>query len=330
MISRKSFLVAIGRMMLITSLVIVLAGCGGSHSTDQNLSQSSFTNTPFPNGNRIFTDIKGLHVQSLNGFGCAFDPGLLRNIVLSPSPTSRFKYDVSELRQMTKFLQKIPDLVGWERLQIGHPFSISPLMSSMESPPMGLSWIAGGRVDCGVEYQITNTGEATIQIPTVDLRLTKPAYLNNYQYHFIDLCTVLSQPINPLYGCAPNSGASGGDCSVYHASIDLNATKEGSIFSAAVSERDEKTNTQCPTLTLDPGKSIELWLDVVPSNPPTNLIYPIVPEFTLETKNGSYVLQPSQLASTLTFADDNQISCYGLQSDTFVLESPIPNTSWCT
>ena len=88
-------------------------------------------------------------------------------------------------------------------------------------------------------------------------------------------------------------------------------------------------DANCGILTVNPNMPVQLIVTFsLASGTPKNLIYSILPRFTLDTAQGSQEVSPPQLANTLAFANANQFSCYGLQGTTFVQEVP-SHVSWC-
>jgi hypothetical protein len=53
-----------------------------------------------------------------------------------------------------------------------------------------------------------------------------------------------------------------------------------------------------------------------------NLTYNVVPELILSTSGGQRTVEAPPLAGTLTYAKDDQFSCYSLQGNTFVKVDP--------
>ncbi len=167
---------------------------------------------------------------------------------------------------------------------------------------------------------LTNKGSTPIQIPKVGVQLKASPQQNAYQYHLINICSLLP----PSQLCGPQEGG-GPDCNHYYSSIQLGLGEKNTVFSAVPSESD------CGTLTVAPAAQVELDIDFsFAPNTPKNLIYSIMPVFTADTDQGGQTLALSQLGSTLAFASASQFSCYELQGTTFALiESPFPEPTWC-
>src|SRR5581483_7086854 len=116
--------------------------------------------------------------------------------------------------------------------------------------------------------------------------------------------------------CIFPGSAGGGSCSVYYAPIQLRLGKQNDIFSAVPTG-----DTGCSGPTLGPGTQIYLDMEFSPAeNIPQNLIYSVVPVFTVDTTQGNQTVAVPQLGKALAFASGSQFSCYELQGTTFTLE----------
>ena len=206
--------------------------------------------------------------------------------------------------------------------------------------PSTLRWVLGGSINpipatgetenhtppCSVVLNLTNTGYTPIQIPKVSVQLEASPQPNMYDYRLIDACSVL---LPPYPGCYQPSGG-GNDCSSYTASIQLGRGKPGDEFSA-VPSAENGPGADCGVLTVAPTTLIKLEIDFsLDSTLPKNLIYSVVPVFTIDTAQGEQALTLPQMRSTLAFASASEFSCYILQGTTFSLvPSPTLGSNWC-
>jgi hypothetical protein len=286
------------RAIAIVLLMILLVGCGGNpvnthvqNSVKQSLPTDK-SNDLTPNKGASI-DTAGLHIQSSDGIQCG------ESLVFA---TTRLTYDSGEIKQMAAYLDAY-----WN-----HKKYIPPV-------PPTLTLVQGSQYagNCSLDLQITNVGETAVQIPRVDIRITKPPHQNTYQYHLIDACKLIE--------CG-ESGAGVNPCSGYQANIKLGkAASKDTVFTGEVTSFPGGTNQDgipCGPLTLTQGESTELFYYLKLSH--DNLIYSAIPELTLETSSGSYMLQLSRLAGTLVYTDESEFTCYTLdrQSQTFVKEDP--------
>jgi len=212
----------------------------------------------------------------------------------------------------------------------------------MEPPPT-LRWVLGGLSGSNPQETITtegceavltliNTGNTSIQIPKIGVQLKARPQPNTYQYRLIDLCSFQPQPQGQEVGCFSPQGGGGG-CNVYFATFQLGLGEKNDVFSAV----PQGTNyslpgfPDCGILTLAPTAQVQLSINFsLAASTPNNLIYSIVPIFTVNTAQGEQRLALSQLSTTLAFAGINQFSCYGLQGTTFVLlKSTVIPPHWC-
>lgn len=342
---RKSLKLSISRTFVSLLLVIPLVACGAKASTRSSSAQphpSRTANTPVNttpslnlNASNITVDVGDLRVQSAFGFQC---PGtgsasvseslIFDQLVLASSRTT---YSQDEIAQMQAY---VSSGVG----------PISVLTRGIKPPPT-LRWVLGGSVDpipgafdpgldktspfeygdnspCGASLHLTNRGYTPIQIPKVGVQLEARPQQNSYQYHLIDLCSVVP-PSHELNGyCGPQIGGVE-VCHEYYAVIQLGLGEKGSVFSSVPVV---PSGPECGTLTIAPASDVILDFQFnLTSSTPENLIYSILPILTVHTAQGEQTLSLSQLVSTLAFASTSQFSCYQLQGTTFVL---VPSPVW--
>lgn len=303
------------KLLIIVVILTLLVGCG---STNRNNGQAAETNVnhietptdtstasdlanhPSANKGNVVVDADSLHIQSDDRIECPqgdhpkpfFPPN---HLVLA---TSRTMYNSTEVQQIKSYVNAL----------FQSDDSTTTLIDSIATPlPVSLTW-ASGDMGCAVTLQITNTGDTTIQIPQVDVRLTAAPQQNNYQYRLIDVCSIILSDSCRCSGC----GAGGGSCSYYFANIHLGTGQQGSVFNDT-----PVSDSSCGQMTLAPSSTLYLNLLFSPSLP-NHLMYSLTTELTLKTASGQQVLVLPQLGDVVAFADQSQFSCYGLQNQTFV------------
>jgi len=205
-------------------------------------------------------------------------------------------------------------------------------------PPPTLRWVLGGPtgeipattgINCEVNLNLTNTGTTPIQIPKVGVQLETSPQQNSYQYRLIDVCSLFPQPQQRCNF----PGGGGGACNFYFATVQLGLGAKNDVYSAVPAGINNNTTpySDCGTLTIASAAQVQLSItfSLAPGTP-NNLIYSILPVFTVITAQGEQTLSLPRLVSTLAFASANQFSCYGLQGTTFVsVNSPDIQHNWC-
>ncbi len=342
---------SISKTLVALFLVIVLVACGTHNTTNQEVStktasaQSSLSkkgNTPTalpqnstttsninPNAMNLSVKLGNLLIRSNNGFQC---PSSSAGGAIVPDQlvlaSNRTAYRTDEIAQMRTYI------TGNSSVEI----KVDPNVE----PPSTLRWVLGAPtspmpattgMDCKVALNLINTGTTSIQIPKIGVQLKARPQQNAYLYHLIDVCSFLPHDPNALSTHYTPSAGGGGACNVYFATIQLGPGENSEIFSAVPHEINYSLpgNPDCGILTLAPGAQIQLYITFsLAINTPNNLIYSILPIFTVITAQKAQSLSLPQLASTFAFASTNQFSCYGLQGTTFVLEkSPNIQQGWC-
>ena len=321
----------IAKVLIVLLLLVLLTGCGSqnqpansSNSTPTPISSSPTSNPSdnlSPNIVGISIDQANLHIDASDGIKCPLgtatqgppdNPGPIisnqsgNNLVLA---TNRLTYDSNEIQQMQDYVNNIhsnsvqmPNTLRWV---LGGPIDTNRILN--------INGSASGHIDdCGVHFQLTNTGQDLIQVASIGVQLTEGTQQNNYQYRLIDVCTLVQCMV----------GGGGGSCSLWYATIKLAAGSTNAVFSASPIGSDPS----CGELTLNPGQEEDLYVSFYS---PQNLIYSIVPQLTLDTSNGPNTLTLTELTSTLAFANGSQFTCYGLQGDTFTPETTPPPNSEC-
>jgi hypothetical protein len=280
------------RILVIGLLVFLLISCGANSTSNSKLTSS-------PTDATQGADASWLHIQPQGQVDCPWQPsdvGLSNNLALA---SKGLTYNENELQQMRAY---------WG--------------DGLRQLPATLRWVSGGP-QCGGIWEVTNTGNATIQISRVTLRLTKTPLINSSQYHLVDVCTLVPPP-----ACLGQHGNGPSGCSPYYAIFYLQAGRVDDTFSAT------PVSPACGELTLEPNDTIELLSMFYPaSGSPGNLIYSVVPELVLSISGVQHTLMLPQLGSTLTFAIASQLGCYELRGTTFVMEKPQPPANskvhWC-
>lgn len=328
---------SIVRLLTVGVLVILLAGCGTNSTATTTASSTRQTNSgkaapkatttsAIPgldlNAVNVHAQSGDLLVQSDHGFQCPYaslTPQDLEtgHLVLASDRTT---YSQADIAQMSSYLASYVANGGVY------------LKNVLPPTPPTLRWVLGGEAspipglppsgNCATQLMLTNTGNAPIQVPQVGVKLTASPQQNTYQYRRIDVCS----PDFKVQYCPITGEGGGSGCSIYDASIQLGTGAPDTVFSAIPTSAGG-----CSTLTIPPTSQIELNITfTLATNVPNNLIYSIIPVFTLDTTQGEQTLAFSQLASTLAFAAASQFSCYQLHGTTFVLlKSPAFVPVWC-
>ncbi len=339
--SKKSLNLPILKTLLALLLVIMLVACDTTAATttstvkpksSSTVNQLGTTPTSLVsnsdstlNLNTANINVKqgDLLIQSRDGFQCPGSRVLSSGILMGQLvlASDRTTYNQDEIAQMRAYVENDQFLVA-----------------GGAALPSTLRWVIGGSMDvipgsvplspgtrssgCEVILLLTNTGSTPIQVPKVGVQLEAHPRQNMYQYRQIDACSLMPPAIGL---CPPHGGGGPGACSVYNASIQLEAGEKNDVYSAVPGA------IGCSTLTIAPSTQVTLDITFsLAANTPQNLIYSIKPTFTIDTAQGEQTPVLSQLESTLAFASVNQFSCYGLQGTTFALiPSPTGGSNWC-
>lgn len=324
----------LSRIFTIFLLVLILVACGTNTSATSPSSPHSkgtakkpiSTPSPLPQAGADFSSLDpnpaplsiksgDLSIQSDGGLQCS------NRLVLA---TDRTTYSQDEIAHMNAYVT-----------------SMMSGTATPAQPPSTLRWVLGGSMDpipatpeienptppCRIMLNLTNNGNTPIQIPTVSIQLEASPQPNVYNYRLIDVCSVLLPP-SP-HGCFFPSGG-GSDCSSYTASFQLERGESDAEFSAVPSAQNGP-GEDCGVLTVAPTAPIKLEIDFsLAPTLPKNLIYSIVPVFTLDTAQEEQSLTLSQMRSTLAFASASEFSCYTLQGRAFrLVPSPTLASNGC-
>jgi hypothetical protein len=324
---KKSLWMSVSKTLAAFLLVIVFAACGTSTVISSPVpsrpgsATSTSANTPpsaslTVNAASISIRVGNLLIQS-GGFECP--DGYLVNgffadrLVLASDRTT---YNQDEITQMRSYVLGLTT-VGMGRGPVEVPTVKPPL------PP--LRWVLGGYEDtgynagCGETLKLTNTGNASIQIPALSIQLEAHSQPNMYHYRLIDACSFI---LPSEEACIPTGSAGGGQCGEYSVFIQLEPGEKNRLFSVQLIQPG------CSTLTIPPDTQIPLNISF---GSPSNLVYSILPILTINTgQGGEQRVSLTRLSSTLAFAQADQLSCYQLHGTAFVLLPSInPSPGWC-
>jgi hypothetical protein len=293
---RACYLPAAGMILL----GIVLAGCG--QSTSAGTAQGGVPTGGTATSSRFLTDqnsaidatVGGLHIHS-DGLLCDQESVLA---------TARLNYDTAEIRQMRAYFNKV--FTGF----LSH--------SSAGTPPTTLRLVNTG-LGCNADLQITNTSTSAVEIVRAGVKVLAGPVRNTYQYHFVDVCSIGVQ--TGPYGCPPALGGTP-QCSTFQASVLLSTDMAGELAEGNVTPLDvPPPQGPCPAEPpLNPGDSIDVYLNPISTGSAANLIYSVELALTIKTTSGQQTLLVPQPQSHLVFANVNQYSCYKLQGAAFELK----------
>jgi outer membrane protein assembly factor BamB len=263
----------------------------------------------------IFADTPGLHIQSLDGLQCPANDMSQPSKSLPPDhlvlATDRLTYTPEEIEQMRNYLLTIAN-------------NEDVLATAYQtSPPSTLRWVPGSDT-CSISFQISNTGNTTVQIASWGVKLMRTPQKNTYRYRSINLCSLFSLQGNPYdYFC--NNGSGGGGCSEYTADIALNADATPGTLFPVVPVPQSGLPFSCYEPILYPNDSIGISMTLSSIDPTTHAvapyIYAVMPVITITDAQGAHVITLSALAGTATFADTRYMPCYSLsqnQPTTFI------------
>lgn len=312
----------------------MFAGCGGTTTTTISGNRTTTTATatatatasggesgrsspPSVIASAVAMDIDGLHVQSNFGLSCPSSRYMGGLLIV---PSNRLTYDTAEASQMVQYVRAIAD-----RQASPPPYYAGIVQLPV---PTTLRWVSAGRndtqltptvavADCFFEMQITNTSSQRVQLLRTGVRLTASTQVNNYQYHLIDFCSVLSPSDIYWDDCIPHPEG-GSACSFVSADVTLGVGTAGVSFDGPITQTIDPNNPCPPGLVIDPGKTGEIYIHFAS---PKNLIYSVVPTLTVDTSGSPTVLSLDAMGNTLSFASGSQFTCYAFHGNTLVEES---------
>lgn len=305
------------KTLLLVVLVVVIIGAASTglylstrhaSSTASHLPEKKSTTTPVPPtatpipppmvqfNSPASADMDGLHIQT-DGIFCD------RYLVLAQP---QYTYDAATIMNIQNYVN-VAQYVEPTDAQL--PANMPPL-------PDALTWVPGADQVCTGGLDLTNTGSASIQINTIGVQFLTNAIENTYTYRLIDVCSVLQQP-----GCGPGRG--GYVPCDYEADIALVGGAAGNQQQTPVkSSYDDPQNCPVP-LTIGPSQTVNITVNI--SSAPAHLLYKVQLTVGINDASGATTLTlPSTFDSTLVYIepDSPNITCYGLNGNTFVLLSP--------
>ena len=324
------------RIVAVTFIALILISCGQANSDTLNSTSphnnakilKNPTSVPLPTPTPILVNPEAepsqlsfnieqqtiqLHIDAGEGLYCnygdseALDPGGPLEILLRDNPSV---YTTSEINQMTDFVN------NWFQI---HP-QVLPLPAGLQipTPSVGETPFNGihPQTGCSGDIQLTNTGNTALQIQLLDVRLTATPQVDTNLYRFIDFCSFRTNHDSPVP--CPFQRA-GGQTFAY--TYNLTGGVTGQVVSPQTNIDPGSNSIQLGTsFTLMPNQPVDISINF--ASTPANMIYSIVPELTIDTGMGEQTVTLTQLASTLSFVNPDQISCYGVQDNAIVPVTP--------
>lgn len=176
-----------------------------------------------------------------------------------------------------------------------------------------LAWVPGAP-NCFGRLELTNVSSTSVAIRGIEVTLAADTEPNAFSYQLIDVCT--------LARCNAPGGASP-PCA-YFAPIQLHGGRAGARVDVPLSQLLTGTGdaSLCPLpLLLKPTEAQEIIVEFT-SNP-QHLVYAVNLALQLGGSGSATLAFPSQFEQHLVFVDKTvPFSCYGLQRNRFVLETP--------
>lgn len=290
-----------GRFLIALFVLLLLSGCGQpsqSASVPVSKDGQSSQNTPVPVGTSVAFDLGGwIHVQSGGGFVCSVFSSLAPGTLVLPTvlPT----YDQGALQSMTNYITAVRGVTGGR----SGPFIGAYPVFSANPQAFQLVAVDTASEGCWETLQITNIGNAPVQIAQISVRYIVNTQTNTQHYNLIDACSLIA--------CFPPRGVEG----TYDAPFDLHPGNANNITPATCLEDHNGCLPQA--LSLKPGEIAEMQL-VYSSSPSSDLTFSLIPSFTLNQLGKQMTYAAPQLQATFAFASASQFSCYALQGQQFV------------
>jgi len=255
----------------------------------------------------IGTDAHGLHVQ-VDGFignGAWDESGFFCGDwdVLAAASPSATTYTSADIAAIQTYFNTAP-------LGPNH----DPLPSASTPLPSALRLVSAARSDdpqhlaaCAATYAVTNNSSRPVTVNEVGVALNATPIVNRYQYALLDACTINFQRY-----CEGFGGSIGGCQFFVYISM-----------ATAPFSRPVTSLAGCPSATITPGQTINIFVEITPPATADNLLYKVSPQLTI-TDTSTHTVILTTLPNTLVYADRNQFSCYGLQGTHFVSEGLAP------
>jgi len=308
------------RFMLPLLVLMLLSGCGqlSSAQTPQNTPVSMHSGSitpssgPAPVGTSVAFDLGGwIHVQSAGGFICSVRSGLTPGTLVLPTVQST--YDQGTLLSVENYVTAAYNQVT----RASRPDTAPYPAFSANPDAFQLVAVNVASQGCWEVLQITNIGNAPVQISQISMQFTADTRINNQHYNLIDACSLNSSV------CSPGGGGVG----VYQAQFDLHSEKANTIMPATCWGYGSYSCSP-QALSLKAGEIATVYLEYF-SHSSNSLSFSLMPSFTLDWPGKQTTYPVPQLQETFAFASDSQFSCYALQGQQFI-NVPVDATHWCT
>jgi hypothetical protein len=288
---------------LLLLLLLALVGCGKTATAGGDPSSPVISlGTPTP------SNLRGAHIGGLyvttGDFSCVGSTNVVKgaNLVLA---TSNLSLDAGEAQQVHSYIQ-----------QIAQNSTGTVDANSFPSPPAALRWIPGG-AHCSEELDIANTSKAAIQISGVGFQVLTAPQPNTNQYRLV---TVAKNNNNP---CPKNgSGGCGGKLPcAYTAQATLDASGNNAQVNAQMQGQSQSREVaSCPVpFVMQPQDVQPIMVDVTDRYTRALIYHNVIPTIDEVTSSGARHLVINTLKEDFTFTSTDQLSCYTLQNNTFVL-----------
>ncbi len=276
-------------------LLILLVSCGKVTNGNPTVSSSPVKlaspplrlASPSLGGISVNLPTQHLHIFSPYGFQCQTHGALPSD---SDSPyiphsnlvlnQARLTYTPSELQQMQNYIS-----VYFQDSNLYYPYTRKP-ESLLPPIPQTLRWVSGRDLSndypfnrCFGILEITNTGNSTIQVQAINMLLLKEQATYNISLHAAQAGTI-------FFPQTPN----------------FNESPSGMGFSPTILSPQQTANVSFSFISASGG----------------NLSYLIQPQIVISMEGGTQTTGLSQLASTISFANKNQFSCYTLRGSSFL------------
>ncbi|HEV3096755.1 MAG TPA: hypothetical protein VG104_06385 [Candidatus Dormibacteraeota bacterium] len=264
----------------------------------------------------VSADSVGLHVFSKPEIFGVHCPQWIDRQALVVLSSDRLSYSKDEAAAMTAFAsgrsnsftgQNPAPMPSTLRQVAGMPTSATaPLPPGVPGYMFGLT--------CALELELTNTGPVTLQIPKAGVRFTGTPEPNGRQYRVIEMCSVA----HSQYYCGPQLGGGAGPC-LYLGNVQLADAPAGTLIDRPLQPTmllgSPPPGFNCPGLTLDPGATADLRIDLWSAQ---SFLYRVEPVLTVTTPQGDkHVAIPTQ-AGIAAFGDPGHFTCNKLHGNDFV------------